>query len=64
MQGHADDAVVKKALREAAAVAHSHKVLGSYPRAGGPARVVREGERDGSAAGEERDASLRDGGRG
>ena len=32
MQGHADDESVSKALRESAAVAHSHKVLGSYPR--------------------------------
>ena len=64
MQGHAEDTRVKNALREAAAVANSHKVLGSYPRAGSPARVVREGERDGDAAGEERDASLPDGGRG
>ncbi len=32
MQGHAEDESVSKALRESAAVAHSHKVLGSYPR--------------------------------
>jgi chorismate mutase/prephenate dehydratase len=33
MQGHAEDEGVAKALREASAVAHSHKILGSYPRA-------------------------------
>jgi chorismate mutase/prephenate dehydratase len=33
MEGHAEDDSVKKALGEAAAIAHSHKVLGSYPRA-------------------------------
>ena len=32
MQGHAEDESVSKALRESSAVAHSHKVLGSYPR--------------------------------
>jgi chorismate mutase/prephenate dehydratase len=35
VQGHADEESVGKALREAAGVAHSHKVLGSYPRAAG-----------------------------
>ena len=32
MQGHAEDENVGKALREASGVAHSHKILGSYPR--------------------------------
>ena len=32
MQGHAEEESVSKALRESAAVAHSHKILGSYPR--------------------------------
>jgi chorismate mutase/prephenate dehydratase len=42
MQGHAEDESVSKALRESAAVAHSHKVLGSYPRS----TVARPGGRD------------------
>lgn len=33
MEGHLDDPHVGKALAEAAAMAHSHKILGSYPRA-------------------------------
>jgi chorismate mutase/prephenate dehydratase len=33
MQGHVDDENVGKALREASGIAHSHKILGSYPRA-------------------------------
>jgi hypothetical protein len=33
MRGHAQDDGVGKALAEASGVAHSHKVLGSYPRA-------------------------------
>jgi len=36
MQGHAEDESVAKALGEAASVAHSHKILGSYPRATAP----------------------------
>ncbi len=35
VQGHAEDESVGKALREAAGVAHSHKILGSYPRGAG-----------------------------
>jgi len=35
MEGHVDDASVATALEEAAAVAHSSKVLGSYPSAEG-----------------------------
>jgi len=38
MQGHAQDDAVGKALDEAAAYAHSHKVLGSFPRASAPRR--------------------------
>ena len=38
VQGHAEDDAVAKALREAASVAHSHKLLGSYPRAGSAGR--------------------------
>ncbi|MCG8588183.1 MAG: prephenate dehydratase [Proteobacteria bacterium] len=38
MEGHASDAIVGKALEEAASVAHSAKVLGSYPRAAGNPR--------------------------
>ncbi len=33
MQGHETDEVVGKALDEAAEYAHSHKILGSFPRA-------------------------------
>lgn len=33
MEGHRDDAPVARALAEAAATAHSHRVLGSFPRA-------------------------------
>lgn len=33
MEGHLDDEHVGKALAEAASMAHSHKILGSYPRA-------------------------------
>ena len=33
VQGHAEDESVGKALREASGIAHSHKILGSYPRA-------------------------------
>jgi chorismate mutase/prephenate dehydratase len=33
LEGHRDDAAVAKALAEAAAVAHSARVLGSFPRA-------------------------------
>ena len=33
MEGHESDDAVGKALDEAAAYAHSHKILGSYPRA-------------------------------
>ncbi|MGH0038473.1 MAG: prephenate dehydratase, partial [Myxococcota bacterium] len=44
MEGHISDDAVGKALDEAAATAHSHKVLGSYPRAARPG--VREGKRD------------------
>jgi chorismate mutase/prephenate dehydratase len=33
MQGHIDDPAVARALDDAAAVAHSHKLLGSYPAA-------------------------------
>lgn len=39
MQGHAEDTNVAKALREAAGVAHSHKILGSYPRASATPRA-------------------------
>ena len=31
LEGHVDDPAVSRALEEAAAVAHSHKLLGSYP---------------------------------
>lgn len=34
LEGHRDDAAVQAALGEAAAHAHSHRVLGSFPRAG------------------------------
>jgi chorismate mutase/prephenate dehydratase len=33
VEGHRDDPAVADALREAAAAAHSHRVLGSFPRA-------------------------------
>jgi chorismate mutase/prephenate dehydratase len=33
MEGHTSDDAVAKALVDAAALAHSHKILGSYPRA-------------------------------
>ncbi len=33
MEGHLDDEPLAKALEEAAGLAHSHKLLGSYPRA-------------------------------
>jgi len=33
MEGHESDENVGKALDEAAEYAHSHKILGSYPRA-------------------------------
>src|SRR5690606_25967537 len=33
LEGHRDDPAVAKALEEAAALAHSHRVLGSFPRA-------------------------------
>ena len=36
LEGHRDDAAVRAALAEAAAEAHSHRVLGSFPRAGAP----------------------------
>jgi chorismate mutase/prephenate dehydratase len=32
-EGHRDDAAVAQALREAAGTAHSHRILGSFPRA-------------------------------
>ncbi len=38
MEGHESDPAVGRALDEAAAYAHSHKVLGSYPRALDPKR--------------------------
>jgi chorismate mutase/prephenate dehydratase len=44
MEGHASEDAVGKALDEAAANAHSHKVLGSYPRAARPG--ARAGKRD------------------
>ena len=78
MQGHSEDEGVETALREAAAVAHSHKVLGSYPRAAGSPRaagaprtepgprVIRDG--DGTASGEGNEEgskeTLQRGGRG
>jgi chorismate mutase/prephenate dehydratase len=34
MEGHRSDAAVTRALADAAAVAYSHRVLGSFPRAG------------------------------
>jgi chorismate mutase/prephenate dehydratase len=40
MRGHAEDEAVAKALRDAASAAHSHKVLGSYPRAAGAPRAA------------------------
>lgn len=43
VQGHAEDEPVGKALREAAGVAHSHKILGSYPRAAGIRAVPPKG---------------------
>jgi len=36
LEGHRDDPEVAAALSEAAAVAHSHRILGSFPRATGP----------------------------
>jgi chorismate mutase/prephenate dehydratase len=36
VEGHRDEPEVAKALGEAAAVAHSHRVLGSFPRAAAP----------------------------
>ena len=33
MEGHREDPAVQQALAEASAIAHSHKVLGSFPRA-------------------------------
>jgi hypothetical protein len=33
MEGHLADEPLSKALREAAKLAHSHKILGSFPRA-------------------------------
>jgi chorismate mutase/prephenate dehydratase len=33
MEGHLDDESVAKALQDAATLSHSHKILGSYPRA-------------------------------
>jgi chorismate mutase/prephenate dehydratase len=36
LEGHRDDPAVGKALAEAAALAHSHRVLGSFPRAAAP----------------------------
>ncbi|MBW2418227.1 MAG: prephenate dehydratase [Deltaproteobacteria bacterium] len=33
MEGHLEDDALAKALEDAAALAHSHKILGSYPRA-------------------------------
>jgi chorismate mutase/prephenate dehydratase len=33
MEGHAEEVMVAKALKEASEVAHSSKLLGSYPRA-------------------------------
>jgi chorismate mutase/prephenate dehydratase len=41
LQGHAEDEAVAKALGEASKVAHSHKILGSYPRASGVSGVAR-----------------------
>jgi chorismate mutase/prephenate dehydratase len=38
LEGHRDDARVAKALAEAAAQAHSHRVLGSFPRAAAEGR--------------------------
>ncbi|MCZ6463379.1 MAG: prephenate dehydratase [Proteobacteria bacterium] len=43
VEGHASEDAISKALDEAAAVAHSHKLLGSFPRAprtGGPSRTA------------------------
>ena len=45
MQGHADDAAVAEALSEASRVAHSSKILGSYPRADNVAARSRAGTR-------------------
>jgi chorismate mutase/prephenate dehydratase len=42
MQGHAADPSVAKALQEASAVAHSTKLLGSYPRASAGSRAGRQ----------------------
>jgi len=36
LEGHREDPEVAAALSEAAAVAHSHRILGSFPRATGP----------------------------
>lgn len=47
MEGHESDPAVGKALDEAAAYAHSHKILGSFPRATKPAKR-RLGEREGT----------------
>ena len=33
MEGHLEDDHVAKALKDAAVLSHSHKILGSYPRA-------------------------------
>jgi chorismate mutase/prephenate dehydratase len=45
MQGHAEDAAVAEALSEASRVAHSSKILGSYPRADNVAAGGRAGTR-------------------
>lgn len=41
LEGHVDDAPVARALADAGAVAHSHKLLGSYPAASQAASAVR-----------------------
>ena len=44
LQGHVDEPAVANALAEAASVAHSHKLLGSYPAAHPEAAPDRTGE--------------------
>ena len=51
LEGHIDDAPVARALADAGAVAHSHKLLGSYPAASQAPSAVRSAAAAASAAG-------------
>jgi chorismate mutase/prephenate dehydratase len=55
MRGHSEDPQVVRALSSAATVAHSHKILGSYPRAGSYSLGRRAAPVSSPAAGSERD---------